>query len=206
MVKKGSTFIVDIGVSTRPMEGETACGDVAVLEAWPRGALVAAIDALGHGPEAEQVAQLAESILRKEPQGSPAALLERCHAALRDTRGAAISLASFSSRDHTLTWLGVGNVEGFLFRANSAASPRRESIVLRGGVVGYQLPPLRPVSHPILRGDTLVLVSDGVSDRFADRWPHWEAPQQLADRILEENGKKTDDALVVVARYHGGRP
>jgi hypothetical protein len=30
-----------------------------------------------------------------------------------------------------------------------------------------------------------------------------DPPQQMADRILEQHGKTTDDALVMVARYLG---
>ena len=35
-----------------------------------------------------------------------------------------------------MTWLGVGNVEGVLLRA--ALRIARESVLLRGGVAGYQ--------------------------------------------------------------------
>ena len=43
-----------------------------------------------------------------------------------------------------MTWLGVGNVDGFLLRADNQTKPAHESLFLRGGVVGYQLPSLRP--------------------------------------------------------------
>ena len=60
-----------------------------------------------------------------------------------------MSLASFNALDGAMTWLGVGNVTGLLLRADAGAERKRESLLLRGGVVGYRLPPLRPVAIPI---------------------------------------------------------
>ena len=36
-------------------------------------------------------------------------------------------------------------------------------------------------------------------------WTRSWSPQIIASRILEEHGRGYDDALVVVARYEGGR-
>ena len=115
-----------------------------------------------------------------------------------------LSLASVSTNDSTMTWLGVGNVEGTLFRA--ASTTTREQLLLRGGVVGYELPPLRETVLPISRGDMLVLVTDGISSRFTEQSPIGRQPQEYADEILSRWGKAHDDALVLVVRYIGGRP
>jgi hypothetical protein len=55
-----------------------------------------------------------------------------------------------------------------------------------------------------MRGDTLIFATDGVRSDFAsEHLAHDDPPQQLADRILARWGTKTDDALVLVARYVG---
>ena len=77
------------------------------------------------------------------------ALLERCHRALARTRGVVMSLASLSAREPTMTWLGVGNVEGVVARSNGAAMPAQPVLLLRAGVVGQQLPALQPETLPI---------------------------------------------------------
>src|SRR5438067_1235314 len=74
----------------------------------------------------------------------------------------AMSVAAISGEGHTMSWLGVGNVEGSLFRRSEGSRPSRESLLLRGGVVGYQLPKLLPSVVPVDPGDTLVFVTDGI--------------------------------------------
>jgi phosphoserine phosphatase RsbX len=72
-----------------------------------------------------------------------------------------------------------------------------------GGVVGYQLPRLRPSEIPVAPGDTLILATDGVEHGFADGLDLLQPPQELADGILAGHGRGSDDALVLVARYLG---
>jgi hypothetical protein len=67
-------------------------------------------------------------------------------------------------------------------------------------VVGRQLPPLVGTVLPVETGDTLVFTTDGVSPGFAKLIPQAATPKQTADLILARHGKKSDDALVVVAR------
>src|SRR5262249_17283405 len=130
-------------------------------------------------------------------------ILNRCHEALRGTRGVVLSLASFDSAEDTMTWLGVGNVEGILFRAEKSVVPAREGLLLRGGVVGYQLPPLRPATIPLGRGDTIVFATDGIRSQFAEESPIGLDPDYAAHDIHARYSKQTDDSLVLVARYEG---
>jgi len=131
-------------------------------------------------------------------------LLKGCHGALSGTRGVVMSVASFNARDETLTWLGVGNVEGLLLRAQPTVTPRRESLLLRGGVVGVHLPALSASIIPVMRGDTLIFATDGIRNDFVlAPLALGERPQPLADYILTHWGRGTDDALVLVARWMG---
>lgn len=114
----------------------------------------------------------------------------------------AMSLATFTSAG-TMNWIGVGNVEGFMLRGDPDGRPLREGLVQRGGVVGYQLPPLREGSYPVDAGDTLVLATDGIKSRFVEGINPGDAPREAAERVLKEYGKDTDDSLVLVVRYVG---
>lgn len=180
-----------------------ASGDLHVVAPFPGGALVGVIDGLGHGPEAAVAAREAARVLAAYPTEPLQTLLERCHEALRRTRGAVASVASFDARASVMTWAGVGNVEGVLVRADRSAGRDRETILLRGGVVGYQLPAVRAAPVPVAPGDTLVLATDGVRSGFAERAFAGGTPQEIADAILAAHGRGTDDALVLVARYLG---
>lgn len=191
----------------RPLLGERESGDLHVVERFPAGMLFAALDGLGHGDEAALAARAAVDLLGRHAGDGVISLVRRCHEALRETRGVAMSVASFDAREGTLAWLGVGNVEGVLVRADPDADPPRESLMLRGGVVGYRLPALRATVLSVAPGDVLVFATDGIDAGFApDLAAGAEEPPLLADRILGKWGKATDDALVLVARFEGGDP
>ena len=195
--------LVEWGVASEPLAGQPESGDLGVVFPFRGGVLVGAVDGLGHGDEAAAAAKAAAAVLRGQPDAPVTWLLRRCHEALVETRGVVMSVASFSARHGTMEWIGVGNVEGILLRADAAASSPREPLLLRGGVVGFNLPPLLASVIPVTRGDTLVLATDGVRSGFADRLGLAEPPQRLADQILAQHAKRTDDALVMVAVFLG---
>jgi len=198
--------LIEWGAAASPLEGQAESGDLHVVQPFSNGVLVSVVDGLGHGPEAAAVAKSAVAILKDYAHEPVISLLKRCHERLMRTRGVVMNLASFNGQDNTMTWLGVGNVEGLLIRADAQAGPAWESILVRGGVVGHQLPPLRASVIPVARGDMLVFATDGIRSGFAEGLALSDPPQQIADRILAQYGKETDDALVLVARYLGREP
>jgi serine/threonine protein phosphatase PrpC len=195
--------LLEWGVAGRALPGQLESGDRHLVELFPGGALVAVVDGLGHGEEAAAASRTAVIILQKNVQESIIALVQLCHEGLIRTRGVAMSLASFRT-DRNMTWLGVGNVQGRLVRANR--KPSYEDLLMRGGVVGYRLPPLRAALLPVERNDVLILATDGIRENFAETLPLTGSPQGTAESILARSGKFTDDALVLVARYLGGAP
>jgi phosphoserine phosphatase RsbX len=202
----GAAPLIEWGVATLALPGEAQSGDLHLVKPVGTAVLVAVVDGLGHGAEAAAAAQAAVAALAKHASESPLPLIERCHRALRGTRGAVMSVAVFGRPDRAMTWVGVGNVEGLLLYGDGAArsGARRVSLVTRGGIVGSELPRLHPAVLPVTRGDTLIFATDGIREGFAEGLPPEASPQQLADHILARHGKGTDDALVLVARYLGG--
>jgi Stage II sporulation protein E (SpoIIE). len=206
--------LIDYGVASLAMSGQTESGDGYIVAPNPFGVLVGVVDGLGHGLEAGAVAIIAVATLQAHAHESIISLMIRCHQALIKTRGAVMSLASFNAREKTLTWLGVGNVEGVLLRVDPKAKPAYEWMLLRAGLVGYQLPPLRASVIPLTRGDTLILFTDGIFSKAIDELTVSDSstelrkasPQQVADHLLTRYTKGTDDALVLVARYVGNTP
>lgn len=194
---------VDWSVAARPVDGEAESGDRALVVVADDAALVAAIDGLGHGRAAAHAAESAVDTLRKFADESLAALAERCHAALRHDRGAVLSLARFHALEDTVTWAGVGNVEGRIVHTNGSGAVSVESLVPSRGIAGDELPALDEATLPIQPGDLVLLATDGIDAAFADSIrPHGTA-EELAARILAAHAKPHDDALIVVARYLG---
>jgi len=198
--------LIDWGVASSALPGETQSGDLHLVKPLAGGVLIAVVDGLGHGAEAATAARTAVTTLDEHASESVLALLERCHWALKGSRGVVMSLAFADRRQNALTWAGVGNVECMLFHATPAtpANPTRASLVTRGGIVGSELPQIRAQVVPLAAGDVVIFATDGIREGFSDGLQFEAPPQQLAEHILSQHGKGTDDALVLVARYRGG--
>jgi phosphoserine phosphatase RsbX len=198
--------LIEWGVAARAFPGQARSGDSHVVEPFDQGVLVAVVDGLGHGDEAADAAQAAIDILTRYPHESPVSLVRRCHEGLWGTRGVAMSVASFDRRTHTMSWLGVGNVEASLIRDAPGGRHVRESLILRGGVVGYRLPTLRASGVQVQPGDVLVLATDGIENYSLDGQGVRGLPARIADDLFARFARDTDDALVLVARYQGEGP
>ncbi|HEY2329655.1 MAG TPA: SpoIIE family protein phosphatase [Verrucomicrobiae bacterium] len=195
--------VMDWSVAARPVSGQSVSGDLHLLKQFENRILVAVVDGIGHGDEAAMAARRAVEILDHHATEPVIALVQRCHEALLQTRGVVLTVAKLNTAENTMTWLGVGNVEGRLLRADAVASHPRESVLLRGGMVGYQLPALQASVIPVAAGDLLILATDGIHPFFEDGINLSETPRQIADKILSRHFKGNDDALVLVARYLG---
>jgi phosphoserine phosphatase RsbX len=193
---------VEVAIACAPAEGEQVAGDQHVAVSFEDSALIAAIDGLGHGAAAGEAAQLAARVLGEYRDEALPRLVERCHAALVETRGAALTVARIDTAAHTLTWLGVGNVEGRLLRYEEEVGlrPAPESALLLAGVVGHQLPPLRAVMLPIEPGDTVLLATDGLDAELGGRHTIRGELAPLAEGLLHRHRRGPDDALVLLAR------
>jgi negative regulator of sigma-B (phosphoserine phosphatase) len=194
------------GIAMRCRRGEAMSGDVAVVALLPEGALVAGIDGLGHGDEAARAARRAADVVRESSSQDLVSLVQRCHTALGNTRGAAISLAFVSPANSQMTWLGVGNVEGRVLSGDPSATRPKGSLALERGIPGHELPAMRTATIDIAPGDLLILATDGIESAFADPPDIAGSPQAISERILAGYGKSSDDdALVVTVRYLGRR-
>jgi hypothetical protein len=197
--------VVEYGVAKFALPGQGESGDHHLVCFNQSGVLIAAIDGIGHGEEAADAAKAAASILKAGVDEPIISLVEECHEKLRSTRGVVLSVASIDPVHGMMSWLGVGNVQGVLMRANGKKGNPQETLLLRAGVVGSRLPPLQATVLPIAKGDTLFFATDGISRDFAETLPVFGDAQKAAERILERYRIGNDDALVLVARLTGIR-
>jgi phosphoserine phosphatase RsbX len=194
---------IEWAVAELAQPGQSESGDRHLVISTADGGLVAVVDGLGHGADAASAAKVAVRALERGADRPIVQLLRECHQSLIGTRGAVMSVAAFSFADETMTWLGVGNVEGRLLRAPVSGGPRPDALLVRGGVVGVRLPPLVSKIIPIRRGDMLIVATDGIRGEFLDAPLPYQEPQALADHVLARWGTQADDALVLVVRYLG---
>ncbi len=178
--------------------GEIVCGD-----GWAVGlngtlAAVMVADGLGHGPDAAQAAVAAMEVFAQEPLADPAVLLQRAHAHLRGTRGAAVSVLHLDSTAGTIRSTGAGNVSARVVSGNSD-----RTLLTQHGTVGLNIrrPQEAQLSWP--EHALLVVHSDGLESRWqAQRlMPVLNRDPMLAAAILmRDHCRGRDDATVVVLR------
>jgi hypothetical protein len=196
--------IIDWCVAARPISGQSVSGDMHLVKPLETGVLIAVVDGVGHGNEATGVAEVAVDVLEQHAGEGIVQLVWSCHQALENTRGVVLTVAYLDALNNTITWVGVGNVEGRLVRRNGGPHGHpAESVLLRGGLVGYKLPSLYVSSAPLCAGDLLLFATDGITPGFESDIYIAQSPGRIADSILNRHFKGTDDALVLVARYLG---
>jgi serine phosphatase RsbU (regulator of sigma subunit) len=205
MPERAAHDALEWGCATRCRRGEVTSGDLAVVSPLPDGVLVGVIDGVGHGSGAAHAARKAGDALREQPSQDLAVLAERCHLALKGTRGAALSLAFVHAGKALVTWLGIGNVEGRVVSGDPAAPRPRSSLALETGVPGHELPRARTATLPVHPGDLLILATDGIEPSFGEELDVSGSTQAISERIVADHWKPFDDALVVAVRYLGAR-
>jgi anti-sigma regulatory factor (Ser/Thr protein kinase) len=185
---------------TRPITGETSCGDAfLVRHDGPRTVLLLC-DGLGHGPVAAAAAQRAVSTVRTSvrPGASAVEIVTTVHGAMGGTRGGAVSVAELDPDAGVVRFCGVGNVAGAVL-----TDGRKRGMVSMPGVAGVKVRGIRGFEYPLTPSSLVVLHSDGLTGRWAtDRADglYAQPPLVVAVALLREAGLRHDDAGVVVAR------
>jgi anti-sigma regulatory factor (Ser/Thr protein kinase) len=188
---------VEVGGVSVPIRGETVCGDSFAIA--PGAALyLMVVDGLGHGPGAADCASAAVASFEEANHGSPADLLRDIHAALRATRGAAVSVARIDFPAGELRYSGVGNIAGLIWSGDTA-----RHLLSHPGIVGHDARNVRELTYELPPGALVLLYSDGIAT-------HWSLsayeglllrdPSLIAGVIYRDQSRGRDDATVVVVR------
>jgi negative regulator of sigma-B (phosphoserine phosphatase) len=191
-------------VAGQALAGEPVSGDGWMILEVDGQVLVAVVDGLGHGPAAAEAAQRAITIIRQHPAAPLETLFALCDEALAGTRGGAMTLARIDIADGTLSWLGIGNVGAYLVRMGPTQAEVAHAAMLRGGIIGYQLPaPLVARDSTMQPGDLLLIATDGLVSGFEDGADLSIPTGQLVKDILDQCAKPSDDALIMAVRHRG---
>ena len=191
--------LIDWSVAEEMLPGQRESGDHYLVKALPSGVLLAVVDGVGHGPDARHAAEIAIKSMEDLGTNSLTSLVHCCQKKLQGTRGVVLSLAFFSAAERTMTWLGVGNVEGVVL--HSQGEPREDLLLAHAGLVGAHLPAIATSTLPVNYGDLLVLATDGIRGGFTKKLNMNAPTREIAQHIIERYWRNTDDALVLVARY-----
>jgi serine phosphatase RsbU (regulator of sigma subunit) len=158
-------------------------------------------DGLGHGPLAARASEQAVAAFHRSTSGDPKELITALHHALSGTRGGAAAVARIEPSEHRVSYCGVGNISGFVVADN-----RRSTLLSAPGIVGHHLPRLRAFDLALPEDASLVLHSDGLTERWdvtAMPGLFRRSSTVIAAHLLREAAVHRDDASVVVVKSAG---
>lgn len=188
---------IDCAWYGRAFVGERMSGDGALGLFENGNIFLAMIDGMGHGREAYAVAVKACEYLRAQWTTDLGSTMEALDAELRDTLGGAVSLCSLDLSKGLFEYAAVGNI---VMRIEGADC---QKYYAKEGVVGGLNASPRFHSLQLGQGDTMILHTDGVSDRFRIE----DIPQlrgfsagRMARTIVDEFGKSYDDVTCMVLK------
>lgn len=196
-IRPAATAPAFIGAVVKPIRGEEISGDAWALRWNGDNLAIIVADGLGHGILAARASAEAIFAFRRATESAPATVLNRIHAALKGTRGAAVSVASLDSSG-TVRYAGVGNISGVIVRADKPLF-----MVSHNGTAGYQTPRLQEFSYPVPEESLLVMHSDGLTtnwnlNEYAGLRRHH--PSIIAGVLYRDASRNRDDVCVVVAK------
>jgi anti-sigma regulatory factor (Ser/Thr protein kinase) len=188
------------GVFTRPQAGEESNGDGYLVKRIETRQLVAIIDGLGHGEGARAATAAALASIEENAQQPVEAIIRAAHEALRSTRGAVLGLAAIDVSSRTIEYAGIGNTD---FRVLGGSKPLR--FISLNGTLGSRLDRVKVFKEQLPRSSTLVLSTDGISDRWdPESYPGLLGlhPQLLCATVMRDYGRSNDDATILCGRLN----
>ncbi|MBT2227267.1 ATP-binding protein [Nonomuraea sp. NEAU-A123] len=185
---------------SRPIGEEAVSGDSFAIAATGGAATpettVLLCDGLGHGELAAQASRTAVELFLRAADEEPLTTLERLHRGLGHTRGGAVAVARI--RATSVSYAGLGNISGWIANAEG-----RRGMVSVPGIAGHQARHLRQYDFDLPEHSTVVLHSDGLTERWhpsAVPGLFARSPAVVAAGLLREAGSRRDDACVVTVR------
>jgi len=122
----------------------------------------------------------------------------RLHSELKGTIGAGAGLCVVDSVTRDLRYTGVGNT---VLRTFGSQATR---LISTDGIIGDRFRTPAVQSAPLNETGTVLLYTDGVSDRFdLAQYPQliYHSASTIARKIVERFGKPYDDATCMAMRY-----
>lgn len=186
----------DLSVICTAIKGEALSGDAWAIS--DDGDTFFVVDGLGHGIFAADAAKVAVEAFSKWQTLSPSLILEKIHAVMRSTRGAAGAIARIDRAQRRVSFAGIGNISCAII-----GDDRTQNMVSHNGTLGHQLRRLQQFEYSYTPGDLLLMQSDGVATQSKKGLPASllsQHPMVIAPFIFSEQLRGRDDATILVNR------
>jgi len=190
---------LETGSFVRTAAGHFVGGDLAIVQPHDDYLFLALVDVLGHGPQAYSTAlELEEEIRGWKEKFDLLSLMRRLHHHQQQGRGAVISLCTIETNSGEVRYVGIGNA------TCRTMGEHPHHMLTREGVVGHTLRTPSVERMRLDQHDILLLYSDGVTSHFEIEEPFqlfFEPLDHVARRVVEQFGRRHDDASCIAVRY-----
>jgi negative regulator of sigma-B (phosphoserine phosphatase) len=183
---------MQVAHASLPKQGETANGDRPFhRQDGPERHLIAVIDGLGHGPEAQLASLAALAYLGEVSLDSPLdEIMPGLHEKMRGTRGAAGAVCI--ANGNALSACAVGNVEIRPIRADIP-------LIASAGILGVRVQKFRIARSTFKTPCRLLIFSDGITNPTSVHEFHGLSPEAACKGLMERHRRNYDDATVLIA-------
>lgn len=190
---------LETGIWQHNAPKETVCGDSYLVWEENRVLTIAVVDGLGHGPAAQQAADIAVRVLQSS-QKPLEQIIPEIHRQLIGTRGAVLSIARYDMESGIIRFTGIGNIYTYVIYQG-----RVKILMSVEGFLGGRLPSFHEHDLDIEEVEQLIMVSDGIAiipgrDLLQISW---QKAEDMARTIGEKWGLHRDDETVVVVKKKG---
>lgn len=156
-------------------------------------------DGLGHGLSAHEAAAAAVAVFHRLEEESPAHVITEVHAALRPTRGAAVSMVEVDTGRGVANYCGLGNISASILGPGES----RRSMVSQNGTAGHVASRIQEFNYPVPPQSTLVMHSDGLASQWSlSPYPGLRTrhPSVIAGILYRDFSRRRDDVTIVIAK------
>lgn len=157
----GTPRDIRLGVSQHSLHDDPACGDTWHVTLGEQRVSALLIDGLGHGEEAERAAKAGAQAFAQSPFSAPQYLLGELHQAMNGTRGGAVAIAQYEGARDSIAFIGIGNIGATL-----VGGERPRGLASHPGIVGGQYRKGQVFDYAHVRGNLLIMFSDGLQSRW----------------------------------------
>ena len=192
----------ETAIAGTPYPGEIISGDDALYIPSDTGFLAAVCDGLGHGPEAREASSRAVGAIARNSHLELVNLVEAVNLEVTGSRGCVLSVVRFERDQHVLQYLSAGDIGAHLYHLRDA-----HFFTPTPFVVGDRELPRRRLRVEEIRvaaGSVLAMFTDGLESKTSikGQLDLLRRPVLvIAQHLLENHSRGTDDALVFVARF-----
>jgi anti-sigma regulatory factor (Ser/Thr protein kinase) len=187
-----------IGAALAPYPGEVVNGDSWSWRDTKAGCTLMLADGSGHGAEAARAAECAVQTFVQHAEATCVAIVQRMHAALAATRGAAVAVARIDTAARVVRFVGVGNIGAVVSEGG-----RTRHMISHNGTAGHVAPRIREFTYEFAADPVILLHSDGLTSRWdLAAYPGLatQHPSLLAGVLLRDHRRGRDDAAAVAMR------